>query len=85
MKNSYSIPGKLFAVVLLTAVARVRASENVPHEPFAQWADVPDKGQLVTRLTYEESEAYHFWAGNTRHIVDFKLDGEHYGIDINQG
>ena len=68
-----------------SALVRLHASENVAHEPFAQWADLPDAGQLVTRLTYEESESYHFWAGNTRHIVDFQADGEHYGIDINQG
>lgn len=61
------------------------ASENVPHAPYAQWADVPDPGQLLVRLTYQESEAYHFWAGNKRHAVDFLDDGEHYGIDINQG
>ncbi len=70
--------------VLLTA-GLVQASENVPHAPYAEWANVPDPGQLVTRLTYQESEAYHFWAGNTRHAVDFVDDGEHYGIDINQG
>src|ERR1700748_3844279 len=76
------------SVVLLflaTTIFQVRASENVAHEPFAQWADVPGYGQLVVRLTYEESDAYHFWAGNTRHLVDFPDRGEHYGIDINQG
>jgi len=73
------------ALLSIAAVARVPASENVAHEPFAQWADVPDPGQLIVRLTYEESESYHFWAGNKRHLVDFLLDGEHYGIDINQG
>ena len=61
------------------------ASENVPHTPFAEWANVPAQGQLVTRLTYQESEAYYFWAGNHRYKVDFRLRGEHYGIDINQG
>jgi hypothetical protein len=71
--------------LLLAALSRVQASENVAHEPFAQWADVPERGQLITRLTYEESESYHFWAGNNRHVVDFQLEGEHYGIDINQG
>ncbi|HWD94153.1 MAG TPA: hypothetical protein VG938_17615 [Verrucomicrobiae bacterium] len=55
------------------------------HEPFAQWADVPGYGQLVTRLTYEESDAYHFWAGNKRYLVDSEERGEQYGIDINQG
>jgi len=46
---------------------------------------VPDYGQLIVRATYEESEAYHFWAGSTRHVVDFQKLGESYGIDINQG
>lgn len=72
-------------LLLATTFSQVRASENVAHEPFAQWADVPDYGQLVTRITYEESEAYHFWAGNTRYLVDYPTRGEHYGIDINQG
>jgi hypothetical protein len=71
--------------VLAGVLVRVQASENAPHAPYAEWADVPDCGQLVTRLTYQESEAYHFWAGSTRHSVDFIADGEHYGIDINQG
>jgi hypothetical protein len=73
------------AVLSITAAARMQASENVAHEPFAQWANVPDRGQLVVRLTYEESDAYHFWAGNKRFLVDTHADGEHYGIDINQG
>jgi hypothetical protein len=78
-------------LVLPTAVSLVcaasllsRASENVSHAPFAEWANVPGHGQLVTRLTYQESEAYYLWAGNTRHKVDLKRNGEHYGIDINQ-
>ena len=78
---------KSLGLFLMTfgALWRVGASENVAHEPFAQWADVPGYGQLVVRATYEESDAYHFWAGNTRHLVDYQLRGEHYGIDINQG
>jgi hypothetical protein len=72
-------------VVSWAVVFPVAASENVPHPQFAEWADVPDNGQLITRLTYQESEAYHFWAGDTRHLVDYSVRGEHYGIDINQG
>jgi hypothetical protein len=72
-------------LLLLPTFSQVRASENVAHEPFAQWADVPGYGQLVTRLTYEESDAYHFWAGNKRYEVDSPERGEQYGIDINQG
>jgi hypothetical protein len=63
----------------------LHGSENVPHAPFAEWADVPERGQLLARLTYQESESYYFWANNTRYKVDFEKNGEHYGIDINQG
>jgi hypothetical protein len=72
-------------LLLIPHLSQLRASENVAHEPFAQWAAVPGYGQLVVRLTYEESDAYHFWAGNTRHLVDSPDRGEQYGIDINQG
>jgi hypothetical protein len=86
MKSSLALPRLLtVASVVSASIALVHASENAPHAPYAEWANVPDPGQLVTRLTYQESEAYHFWAGNTRHLVDFSANGEHYGIDINQG
>jgi len=61
------------------------ASENVPHRPFALWADVPAPRQFMVGLVYEESEAYHFWAAHTEHSADYRSSGEHYGIDINQG
>jgi hypothetical protein len=64
----------------------VSATENVPHAPFAEWADLPAPGQLVAGLFYDESEAYHIWAnGGQRYNVDTLVNGEHYGIDINQG
>ena len=77
--SSYWFPTKLpiLLLALFVALCRAGASENVAHEPFAQWADVPDYGQLIVRATYEESDAYHFWAGNTRHLVDFSDRGEH--------
>ena len=71
----------LFSIALLP----VRASENVPHRPYAQWADLPKPGQFVVGLVYEESEAYRIWAGRDMHNVTTKADGENYGIDINQG
>lgn len=61
------------------------ATENVPHAPFAQWADLPAHGQLQIGLFYQESEAYHFWTADEMYRVDHRQDGEHYGIDINQG
>jgi hypothetical protein len=73
------------AFLIYAAGSPLLASENVPHAPFAEWADVPEYGQLITRLTYQESEAYYFWAGNNRYKADYRLRGEHYGIDINQG
>ena len=51
--------------VLLGIMNCVWASENVPHLPFAQWADVPTQGQFIAGLVYEESESYHIWAQHT--------------------
>ena len=62
-----------------------RASENVPHLAFAQWADVPLPGQFVAGLVYQESESYHVWAKRTESSVKWIAGGESYGIDINQG
>ena len=61
------------------------ASEDVPHRPFAYWADLPDPGQFVFGAVYQESEAYHIWAANKYQNVTVKSGGESYGIDINQG
>jgi hypothetical protein len=76
------------ACVIVVAAGLARAglsSENVPHRPFAEWADVPNQGQFVAGLVYEESEAYSIWAAGKQHDVTLKMDGESYGIDINQG
>jgi hypothetical protein len=75
------------AVLGLGMAATVVASENVPHRPFAMWADLPLPKQFVFGLVYEESEAYDIWAnGNHEYSVKYKtLGGESYGIDINQG
>ena len=77
----------LASLLLAAALAPMApASENVPHRPFAQWADVPERGQFVFGFVYEESEAYHIWAGGKQYNVTVKPpDGESYGIDINQG
>ena len=62
------------------------ATENVPHAAFAEWAELPAPGQLVVGAFYDESESYHMWAnGGQRYNVDNLNNGEHYGIDINQG
>ncbi len=68
-----------------TSVPPLLASENVPHRPFALWADVPDPGQFVAGLVYEESEAYHIWAKRDFRNITVHSGGESYGIDINQG
>lgn len=67
------------------AVRLCTASENVPHAPFAQWADVPGQGELEIGAVYQESEAYYIWDASQRYNVDHRSGGEHYGIDINQG
>jgi hypothetical protein len=60
-------------------------SENVPHPRFGEWAEVPVPGQLIAGLIYEESEAYHAWAHGQRFNITTRLEGENYGVDINQG
>jgi hypothetical protein len=81
VKNSV-LPGLLF---LGGTVSLCCGSENVPHRPFALLADVPSKGEFDAGLVYQESEAYHIWAGGQYHNVAVKSVGESYGIDINQG
>jgi hypothetical protein len=77
----------LASLALAAALAPMAsASENVPHRPYAQWADLPESGQFVFGFVYEESEAYHIWASGQQHNITVKpADGESYGIDINQG
>ncbi|EEF63195.1 hypothetical protein [Pedosphaera parvula] len=67
------------------SIQSATGTENVPHAPFAQWAEVPAKGQIIAGLFYDESESYHIWAKNSYHNISVKADGETYGIDINQG
>src|SRR5262249_23778834 len=76
---------KAFLPLFAIAACKLEASENAPHTPFAEWANMPDPGHLVVRATYQESESYYFWAGNQRFKVDTLENGEHHGIDINQG
>ena len=75
----------LLALFYVMVAGSSFGSENVPHRPFAQWADVPEKGQFVVGLVYEESEAYHIWAPRNQYNVTWHANGESYGIDINQG
>lgn len=76
----------LAAVAALTLAApRLVASENVPHAPFGQWATLPGHGKLDVGVFYQESEAYYFWDAHHRYKADYRMKGEHYGIDINQG
>ncbi len=85
-----AVPGACWAAILGLAVClalapALRASENVPHRLFAQWADLPAAGQFVLGLVYEESEAYHIYVNGAAHNVTAHAGGESYGIDINQG
>ncbi len=61
------------------------ASENVPHRPYAMWADLPDPGQFIFGMVYQESEAYKIWANRNPYNITYHTGGESYGIDINQG
>jgi hypothetical protein len=82
--NSQGTRFLALAIFLAAGISAV-ASENTPHLPYALWADVPGKGQFVFGIVYEESEAYHIWAGRAYHRITVKASGEEYGIDINQG
>jgi hypothetical protein len=74
------------ALLLLALLSQtLLASENVPHRPFAMWADIPQPRQFLVGVIYEESEAYHIWTGNQSHNVTTHAEGETYGIDVNQG
>jgi hypothetical protein len=62
------------------------ASEDEARRPFAEWAEVPEPGQLIFGTLYEQSEAYHVWVqGNHRMPANTRVDGENYGIDVRQG
>src|SRR6267378_1105429 len=71
-------------LVLLGAglATALMASENVPHRPFAMWADIPHPREFIVGAVYEESEAYRIWTGHTSHNVTTHADGEDYGIDV---
>ncbi len=73
------------AVTLGALTLPAVASENVPHRPFAYLANMPEKGQLVVGILYEESEAYRIMAPRNQYDVTYKQDGESYGIDTTQG
>ncbi len=75
------------AAVLPLAVGLLStsASENVAHRPFAMYANLPEPGQFIVGAIYEESEAYHIWAGGRQYNVAVRSAGEKYGIDMNQG
>jgi hypothetical protein len=75
----------LLSITFISLAQMALASENVPHRPFAYWADVPDQGQFVAGIVYSEAEAYHIWAGGRIHNVSWPANGESYGNDNHQG
>lgn len=71
------------SLTLLIAVVRCAlASENVPHRPFAQWADVPSQGQFVLGAVYQQAGADVIWASGQRHSAPEDSDS---GTHLNQG
>jgi hypothetical protein len=46
---------------------------------------MPQKGQFIAGLLYEESEAYHIFASHQQYNITYKKGGESYGIDATQG
>ena len=77
--------GRLAILAAVLLPLTMAASENVPHRPFAYWANLPAPRQFMLGLVYEESESYHIWAADKYNNVTVKSGGESYGIDINQG
>lgn len=77
--------GVLALAVWAGGALGLRASENVPHRPFALWADLPAAGQFVAGVVYEESESYHVYVKGHSENITWHANGESYGIDINQG
>ena len=75
------------AGLLLTSalVPTVLASENVAQAPFAYWAEVPQQGQFVLGMVYEQSKSYHIYASGQQYNILVKSSGENYGIDDRQG
>ena len=63
----------------------LHGTENASRKPFAEWANVPNPGQLTVRLWYLEGEAYHVWYGRQRQDITLNKHGEDYGIDPMQG
>jgi hypothetical protein len=77
----------VFIIVALATAFQLQTngSENVPHRPFALWADLPLAGQLVLGAVYEQSDAYDIWVDGHHHSISSKSDLGEEGIHINQG
>jgi hypothetical protein len=74
-----------FLFVALALTQSAFGSENVPHQPYGDWANVPKQGEFVLGLRFDESSSYHIWASGKQHDITVTSSGEYYGIDINQG
>ena len=73
-------------LVLVTAHApSAFASEDTPHLPFAEMADVLDQGQFIVGALYEQSKSYQIWASGQQYAIKVRGSGENYGIDTRQG
>ncbi len=69
---------------LLTAAWSVLASENVPHVPFAPWANLAGRGQLERGAVYQESEAYCLWDIWRGYNGTPESQAEHYGSETHK-
>src|SRR5215475_10053125 len=85
---SWPSPSCFFILGLLLALTLPRSalgSENVPHQPYGDWANVLKPGEFSLGLRYDESSSYHIWSSGKQHDITVNSSGEYYGIDINQG
>lgn len=73
---------RLFFVFFVLPPALIRASENVPYRPFAQWAEVPARSEWVIGAVYDHSDAGNVWVGDQQHSLKTGGQGT---VQIDQG
>jgi len=63
---------RLAAMLLVSSIILcAHASENVPHRPFAMWADLPLPEQWITEHVQADAQ----WFGNAL-VVEFRYSAE---------
>ena len=86
LRNSVALWPCLQCLLLALVLAlSASGSENVPHQSYGEWANVPKQGEFLLGLRYDQSSSYRIWASGKKRDVTVTSGGEYYGIDMNQG